>query len=394
MSGSSAEERSLIHQKCIRNDTGAWYESELVTTDLSEACLVFVSIGHGIQRTTDCFTQISSLPSWNTFGEQGRNHVIWSASDDGIDAETRKKYFGFAAFAQAHDDYLRHVPAMDVAISLRAGGKGSDSKVVKELSKSLSKFSAQNRKWLLTFKGTGSNEVREFARRFHNVSERICILNLPLSCSNRLSNRDLTYCKIREREYHRFSYDDLFNTTFGLVIPGRSPATFRLHEILATGCIPVFYAFDDYPLPYEDIIPWGDFSIVAPRKVDFQHVLIPLLNRLKKSPRLLSMQQSVKKYNELYFSQGYEQSKLAVMEIFRQRFEMRTSSRDYRVIRNGCSGKQVREDTPPFESGPDLKIWYLVAFLITTLSLFYFVKSMSVGGNHLQKSMTPRTSEC
>ena len=82
VSGSSAEERSLIHQKCIRNDTGAWYESELATTDLSEACLVFVSIGHGIQHTTDCFTQISSLPSWNTFGEQGRNHVIWSASDD------------------------------------------------------------------------------------------------------------------------------------------------------------------------------------------------------------------------------------------------------------------------------------------------------------------------
>lgn len=39
------------------------------------------------------------------------------------------------------------------------------------------------------------------------------------------------YCREHQARYDAFDYQDLMNTTFGLVPGGRSPATFRLGEV-------------------------------------------------------------------------------------------------------------------------------------------------------------------
>lgn len=77
----------------------------------------------------------------------------------------------------------------------------------------------------------------------------------PCSCvpflSLRLSLTSLTpprqeyswnkaHCESLLEEYNTQDYKDLMNSTFALVPGGRSPATYRLGEVLSAGCIPVF----------------------------------------------------------------------------------------------------------------------------------------------------------
>lgn len=48
------------------------------------------------------------------------------------------------------------------------------------------------------------------------------------------------HCESLLAEYNKQDYKDLMNSTFALVPGGRSPATYRLGEVLSAGCIPVF----------------------------------------------------------------------------------------------------------------------------------------------------------
>merc|ERR1712196_163615 len=49
------------------------------------------------------------------------------------------------------------------------------------------------------------------------------------------------------------------------------------------------------------------------------------------------MQKQAKYYYALYFSEGYNQNKKAVLEIFRRRFQSQESSFGYRKVLLGCS---------------------------------------------------------
>lgn len=342
--GSLPDEKALTEQECVRHDEGKWVSNQTqLASNVSEACLVFISAGTKILET-HCLKAMASLSTWEAFGGQknpGRNHIIWSSSDEGVNAKTRVRYFGFAAFAQGHSDYAQYVSSLDVSISLRAGGKGGDAKSAMKFSKTMKYIPPFDRKYLLTFKGTGSNEAREFAAtRLHDESEGIVILNLPLSCSRQREEDER--CKNMKKSFNarHYRYADLFNSTFALVIPGRSPATFRLHEILASGCIPVFYGYDAFPLPYYELIPWSDFSLFLPGDVDIA-TIAPLLKQLKLSTRILEMQRKVEYYYGLYFSRGYDQNKQTALEIIQRRIESRDASREYRVMRSGCTSPQI-----------------------------------------------------
>ena len=57
------------------------------------------------------------------------------------------------------------------------------------------------------------------------------------------------------------------NITFGLVPAGRSPATYRLAEVMSAGAIPVFVN-RDYVRPFPERVDWSSFSFVfSPEEV-------------------------------------------------------------------------------------------------------------------------------
>lgn len=74
---------------------------------------------------------------------------------------------------------------------------------------------------------------------------------------------NLEFCTQLLKQYDKYDYADLMNTTFSLIPAGRSPATYRLAECLSAGSIPVFINFS-FVKPFPDRIPWNRFSFSFP----------------------------------------------------------------------------------------------------------------------------------
>ena len=82
-----------------------------------------------------------------------------------------------------------------------------------------------------------------------------------------LLEENIEYCKSLKQRYDNFDYNDLMNTTFGLVPGGRSPGTYRLAEVMSAGAIPVFVARDIIE-PFREQYDWPSFSFAfAPTDV-------------------------------------------------------------------------------------------------------------------------------
>ncbi|CAM9928400.1 unnamed protein product, partial [Hapterophycus canaliculatus] len=71
------------------------------------------------------------------------------------------------------------------------------------------------------------------------------------------------FCAALNETSSRHEYEDLMNTTFGLVAAGRSPATYRLAEVMSAGAIPVFVA-RDIVKPFPERVDWSSFSFSFP----------------------------------------------------------------------------------------------------------------------------------
>ena len=317
------------------NSESKWLPTEYVTSNLSDACIVFM---HPIQNSKQCRKSLHELPSWNIFGAAGRNHVIWISNDNGIDQFVRHKTYGLAAIAQGHSLYWRYVPGLDVPISLKSKGKGPDGFNLFYNSSSLQMVLPHNRKWLLTFKGTETSKFQSGISQFDNISRKINICTLPITCVRNTTANNTEYCQNKYQNFSNRSYIDLFNSTFGLIIPGRSPATMRLHEVMSTSSIPVFFGYDDSPLPYEDLIPWADISFFINKESNLG-TIIPLLEKMKYSDQIIDMFRLVKFYYNKYFSSNYDQNKRAVIETYERRFTYRDTSRSHQIIRRGCDNK-------------------------------------------------------
>eukprot|EP00904_Undaria_pinnatifida_P007033 jgi/Undpi1/345/HiC_scaffold_1.g00341.m1 len=130
-----------------------------------------------------------------------------------------------------------------------------------------------DREHFLTFKGT-------LYLKHHGSEERVSLLPLhdeangiitALSCfelhGDHLLEENIEYCKSLKQRYDNFDYNDLMNTTFGLVPGGRSPGTYRLAEVMSAGAIPVFVARDIIE-PFREQYDWPSFSFAfAPTDV-------------------------------------------------------------------------------------------------------------------------------
>lgn len=93
-----------------------------------------------------------------------------------------------------------------------------------------------------------------------------------MRCSQ--SVRDADLCTRLEDEYYKHDYADMLNSTFALIPSGHSPATRRLAETLAAGCVPVFI-HNDFVKPFVERISWSTFSFsFAPANAwDILHTL-------------------------------------------------------------------------------------------------------------------------
>lgn len=78
---------------------------------------------------------------------------------------------------------------------------------------------------------------------------------------------NVDFCQaLKDRDQHH-DYQQILNTTFGLVPAGRSPGTFRLAEVMGAGAIPVIVA-RDVIRPFREQFDWPSFSFMfAPDEV-------------------------------------------------------------------------------------------------------------------------------
>ena len=114
----------------------------------------------------------------------------------------------------------------------------------------------------------------------HGSEERYSILPLhdeangvimSMNCSplhgKHLLPENLAFCRRLQQGSGGYDYRSLMNTTFGLVPAGRSPATYRLAEVMGAGAIPVVVA-RDVVLPFREQFDWPSFSLsFAPDQV-------------------------------------------------------------------------------------------------------------------------------
>lgn len=98
----------------------------------------------------------------------------------------------------------------------------------------------------------------------HNEAEGVVVaLNCFEMHGEHLLPENADFCNALNVTSSRHDYGDLMNATFGLVPAGRSPATYRLAEVMSAGAIPVFVAMD-YVRPFPERVDWPSFSLMFP----------------------------------------------------------------------------------------------------------------------------------
>ncbi|KAG8469692.1 hypothetical protein KFE25_006147 [Diacronema lutheri] len=321
--------------QCVgRQDAWDPWTARHLTDDPRRACALWITA----QRACKAFKKITALPHW---GNDGLNHVIFESTDRGIPPAMRAKYLGKAMVAQGFSTQDNFVHGVDVAVPIKAPAR---------VAHTFARFQRSppwERKWLLTFKGLASAGVRARLALHHDEPRRVIIAVYPShhrcsSTGEALPVRSELHqlvptsmpinhacCAQMRALYDHYDYDDLMNSTFGLVMPGRSPASYRLSEVLAAGTIPVFVGMDFAVLPFAELIPWSEIALSAPAHVDVRNALLPELRELAADrEQLRRMQHGVRAAYVRYFQpvaggNPYEHIKRTVVQILRRRFEFR-----------------------------------------------------------------------
>lgn len=292
----------------------------LLTTDPKRACAFWFELDNNCRF----LHQLRRLPHWRG---NGLNHLIVQHGDAGIDAAARERHFGRAALAQGHATASRFVHGLDIALGLHPRLLPADARSARDepgagasaAPRRAADLPPWGRRYLLTFKGTESHPSRARASFHHDERRRVILSFFPnghhcmpstslarpfaLERGRVLPPLHADCCARMRKLYQAYDYKELFNSTFGLVMPGAQPATYRLAEVLAFGVIPVFYGYDDAMLPWDEVIDWPALSLAAPIDVDFEKALLPRLEGLLDDrARLLAMQREGRRVFARYFA--------------------------------------------------------------------------------------------
>lgn len=283
-------------------DKGAKPGSRLQETEVNEACLVVVVLGeqklefkrkdpYDVTADRSALSRVKMYISrtWNQGAIDrtwagGANMVVVDNSDAPINATQRAAHLGRALIARSHAEEGEHQEGFDISLPLYwappavTGRKGM---LPSDLAP-LQAVPALSRRYLMTYKGSLYMDHAEGTQRRQLLHMQLNTSAAGVAVYQRCFQRvgclgwqcrqwqrpfNLRQCEELERRFNDApSYSSLLNTTFALVPSGRSPASWRLNEVMAVGAIPVFLSGDvasaaRYVPPFAETVPWEDISL-------------------------------------------------------------------------------------------------------------------------------------
>lgn len=285
--------------------------SKYHTNDPEKACLFFYFSDSVANQDAWTKPDPKILPFWNG----GLNHVFVTFADHWEQTNPPARSIGMASILSTELHYTTYRPHFDIAIPLPR----LNSNV-----KGLAELKPFDRKYFLTFKGTrylsreGNFRSNPAFRGMHNGEDVI----IATTCNHETNNKLLrwqpwrgTGCEEDQILFDRNDYTDLMNTTFGLAPAGRSPASYRMLEVLSAGAIPVLVA-DNYVKPFDTLIQWPRCLLQFP--TNEIHRILPTLRALSRKEIELRQQ-----YCQRIFRTALQDDTTlmrSVMSSFRERF--------------------------------------------------------------------------
>ena len=130
-------------------------------------------------------------------------------------------------------------------------------------------------------RGHGTEERSRVASLHDEAAGVVMSMHCSKLHGSHLLPENAEFCRRLQNGTDAHDYESLMNTTFGLVPSGRSPATYRLGEVMRAGVIPVLVA-RDVVLPFREQLDWPSFSFAfAPDQVGPD-----MISALREVPRL------------------------------------------------------------------------------------------------------------
>ena len=183
--------------------------------------------------------------------------------------------------------------------------------------------------------------------------------------------RDQKHCQQAAQRFdHGPDYRELLNTTFALCPAGRSPASYRMNEVMAAGAIPIFLSGEGvhvsgqwtrgaYVPPFSDAIQWPTLSLhLAGRQLDTDppslwgsnaHRLLDILGALP-DERIEAMQRGVREAWQNYLRP--ERVGATLWAILRRRASFFDAPYD---VERSAIGLHISDANPKaFDTTPDV----------------------------------------
>ena len=251
--------------------TSAWH-----TNDPEKACLFLYFSDSQENQAAWKKPDPRNLPYW----KGGLNHVIVTFADRWAETNPAAESIGMASILSTELHHTTYRPDFDVAIPL--------PRLNRNLITGLTDLKPLQRKYLLTFKGTrylsreGDFRSSDEFRGMHNGKDVI----VATTCLHETNNKLLRWqpwrgagCTEDQAIFNSYDFMELLNSTFGLAPAGRSPASYRMLEVLSAGAIPVLIA-DNYVKPFDTLVQWPKCLLQFPTSEI--HRIVPTLRSLPK----------------------------------------------------------------------------------------------------------------
>tara|TARA_A100001015_G_scaffold118201_1_gene131080 strand:- start:539 stop:1441 length:903 start_codon:yes stop_codon:yes gene_type:complete len=150
-------------------------------------------------------------------------------------------------------------------------------------------FNIKNNKYLISFKGSFNRMSFET-----NIYYRNNIINTLIKYRN-------NSIIIEESHSLKHNYKDLLeNSTFGLVIEGDLPWSYRLTEVINSGAIPIIILPKNYNiLPFKELLNYSEFSILL-NSEDIDDFFINKLNSINNN-KIAQLQSNLQYINNTVF---------------------------------------------------------------------------------------------
>ncbi|KAJ7525400.1 hypothetical protein O6H91_17G048900 [Diphasiastrum complanatum] len=245
------------------------------TSDPQKACLFFYYSDSQANKEAWIKPELSSiLPFWNN----GLNHVIITFADKWSDSNPPQHSIGMASILGTLLQTTTYRPEFDISIPLPRLNLGAPPRLT-----SLEPF---ERKYFLTFKGrryfSGQGEFRSSVafKGMHNGVDVIVVTTCKQGTNDKILRQQPwrgAECNKDQTLFESYDYVELLNSTFGLAPAGRSPASYRMLEVLSAGTIPILIG-DNYVRPFNTLIQWQDCLLQFP--ISEIHRILPTLRAL------------------------------------------------------------------------------------------------------------------